>query len=138
MRHEYFSLTPGVIHHRARRALAGCVDWKPFRQSVPVPQLLDLLLLMAAATASLFAVARRFFPFSHETARRAVQACLPDADCLAAGLVDSLHAVLGLSRRDRRRHWLLAIDVHNKAYYGRRTPDVVGGPKKKGTKWSFA
>jgi hypothetical protein len=32
----------------------------------------------------------------------------------------------------------LAIDTHHKAYYGRRTPQVVGGPKKKGTKWSFA
>jgi hypothetical protein len=92
---------------------------------------------MAATTASLFAVARRFFPFSHETARRAVHDNLADADRLVAGLVHSLHDVAGFSRRDRRRHWLLAIDTHHKPYYGERTPAVVGGPKKQGTKWSF-
>jgi hypothetical protein len=137
MRHHHSSLTPGVIHHHARQALAGCLDFKPFRQSVSVRQLLDLLLVMAATTASLFAAARRFFPFSHETARAAVQANLPDMGRLVAGLVNSLYDVARFSRRDRRRPWLLGIDTHNKAYYGRRTPGVVGGPKKQGTKWSF-
>jgi hypothetical protein len=137
MRHVYSSLTPQVIHQRARQVLSDCLDWQAFRQSVSVTQLVDLLLLMATATASLFAVVRRFFPFSHETARQAVHANLPDRDRLVAGLVNSLHDVLNFSRRDRRRSWLLGIDIHNKAYYGRRTPDVVGGPKKKGTKWSF-
>ncbi len=138
MRHLHSSLTPGVIHHQARTALAGCLDWQPFGRSVRVPQLLDLLLVMAATAASLFAVARRFFPFSHETARRAVRANLPDPGRLTAGLVRALHDVAGFSRRDRRRHWLVAIDTHHKPYYGARTPDVVGGPKKQGTKWSFA
>jgi hypothetical protein len=137
MRHFHSSLTPSVIHHHARELLSGCLDWKPFRQSVSVTQLLDLLLVMAATTASLFATVRRFFPFSHETAARAIKANLPDMDRLVAGLVGSLHDVLGFSRQDRRRHWLLGIDIHNKPYYGQRTPDVVGGPKKKGTKWSF-
>ncbi len=137
MRQSHCSLTPGVIHYRARQALAGCLDWKPFGRSVSVSQLLDLLLVMAATTASLFAVARRFFPFSHETARQAVHDNLPDADRLVAGLVHSLHDVAGFSRRDRRRHWPLAIDTHHKPYYGERTAAVVGGPKKQGTKWSF-
>jgi hypothetical protein len=53
-------------------------------------------------------------------------------------LVNSLHDVLSFSRLDRRRYWLLAIDIHNKPYYGQLTSDVVGGPKKNGTKWSFA
>lgn len=137
MRHSHGSLTPSAIHHRARQALSGCLDWQPFRQSVSVPQLLDLLRVMAATTASLFAAARRFFPFSHQTARAAVRANLPDRNRLVGGLVGSLHAVLSFSRQDRRRHWLLAIDTHHKPYYGRHTPDVVGGPKKQGTKWSF-
>jgi hypothetical protein len=137
VRHSHCSLTPGVVHHHARQALAGCLDWHPVGRSVAVPQLLDLLLVMAATAASLSAVARRFFPFSHETARRAVRDNLPDTDRLAAGLVDGLHAVAGFSRRDRRRLWLLAIDTHHKPYYGERTPDVMGGPKKQGTKWSF-
>jgi hypothetical protein len=117
--------------------LAACLDWKPFGRSVAVTQLLDLLLIMAATTASLFAVARRFFPFCHETARRAVRDNLPDQDRLVAGLVDALHDVAGFSRRDRRRHWLMAIDTHHKPYYGAHTPNLVGGPKKQGTKWFF-
>ena len=137
MRHVYCSLTPGVVHHRARQALSGCLDWKPFGRSVAVAQLLDLLLLMAATTASLFAVARRFFRFSHETARQAIRDNLPDTQRLVGGLVASLHDVLAFSRQDRRRHWLLGIDTHNKPYYGQRTPGVIGGPKKQGTKWSF-
>lgn len=137
MRHFYPTITPGVIHQHARQVLAGCLDWKSFRESLTVAHLLDLLLLMAAATASLFAVVRRFFTFSHETARQAIKANLPDMDRLVTGLVNSLHDVLRFSRQDRRRHWLLAIDIHHKPYYGQHTSDVVGGPKKKGTKWFF-
>ena len=137
MRHHYSSLTPCVIHSHARQVLYDCLDWKPFRRSVSVTELVDLVLFMAATTASLFATVRRFFSFSHETARRAIQANLPDRDRLVAGLIDSLHDVLSFSRLDRRRFWRLGIDIHNKAYYGQRTPDVIGGPKKKGTKWSF-
>ena len=138
MRHLYSSLTPGVIHAQARRVLARRLDWRPFGKSVPVGDLLDLLLLMAATAGSLYATARRFFRFSHETASRAVKANLPDPDRLTAGLVAGLHDVAPFSRRDRRRSWLLAIDLHHKPYYGERTPHVVGGPKRKGTKWSFA
>lgn len=137
MRQLHSSLTPGVIHHHARRALAGCLDWRPVGRAVSVAQLLDLLLVMAATAASLFAVARRFFPFCHETARKAVRANLPGRDRLTAGLVGALHAVAAFSRRDRRRPWLVAIDTHHKPYYGERTPDVVGGPRTRGTKWSF-
>jgi hypothetical protein len=67
-----------------------------------------------------------------------VKANLPDMNRLTAGLVACLHDVASFNRQDRRRRWLVAIDIHHKAYYGQRTPDVVGGPKKKGTKWSFA
>jgi len=62
MRHDYSTITPAVIHHRARQSLQRSLDWQPFRQSVTVKHLLDLLLLMAATTASLFATVRRFFP----------------------------------------------------------------------------
>lgn len=136
MRHAHF-ITPAVVHRQARDALRGVLDWKPVGRSVPVADLLDLLLLMAASAASLFAVARRFFRFSHETAARAVKANLPDRGRLVRGLRDALHEAAGLSRLDRRRPWLLAIDTHFVPYYGRRTPDVLGGPKKQGTKWFF-
>lgn len=140
MRHSH-TITAGVIHCQARQALRSSLDWKPFHESVSVNQLLDLLLLMAAATASLFAVSRRFFSFSHQTASLAVKANLPNrqnAEQLTNGLVTALHNVANFSSKDRRRRWLVAIDVHNVPYYGQRTPDVVGGPKKQGTKWFFS
>jgi len=140
MRH-YHSITPGVVHGRARLALRHVLDCAPFHKSVSVDNLLDLLLLMAASAASLFGTVRRFFSFSHQTGSLAVKANLPsrkNIDQLTRGLVDALYDVMAFSRQDRRRRWMVAIDVHNVAYYGPPTPDVVGGPKKQGTKWFFA
>ena len=137
MRLYYSTITPGVIHHHARQALESSLDWKPYRQSVSVSHLLDLLLIMGATTASLCATVKRFFGFSHETALRAVKSNLLSMDKLVTGLVKSLHNVLWFSRQDRRRHWTVAIDTHYVAYYGKRTRLVVGGQKKRGTKWFF-
>jgi hypothetical protein len=137
MRQVHSTITPAVIHQHARAHLQNALPWEPFGRSVPVADLLDLLLLMASASASLFAIVRRFFAFSHETASRAVRANLPDMERLVRGLVRALHDAAAFSRRDRRRRWLVAIDTHYAAYYGRRTPAVMGGPKKQGTKWFF-
>jgi hypothetical protein len=137
MRHTYSTITPAVIHQYARQALESSLDWQPYHESVTVANLLDLLLIMAATASSLFATVRRFFNFSHETASRAVKANLPSMDELKAGLVQSLHNVLLFSRQDRRRHWLVALDIHDVPYYGQRTAAVIGGPKKQGTKWFF-
>jgi hypothetical protein len=137
----YHPITPAVVHGRARQALRHVLDWVPFHESVSVDDLLDLLLLMAASGASLFATVRRFFSFSHQTGSLAVKANLPirsHIHRLTRGLVDALYDVMGFSRQDRRRRWMLGIDVHNVAYYGAPTRDVVGGPKKQGTKWFFA
>lgn len=134
------AITPGVVHQHARQALRTSLDWKPFHKSVSVDHLLDLLLLMAASTASLFATVRRFFSFSHQTASLAIKANLPDRqhfDRLTRGLVTALYEVAAFSRQDRRRAWMVAIDTHLVPYYGRPTPDTVGGPKKQGTKWFF-
>lgn len=137
MRPSYSTITPAVIHQQARDALQRCLDWKPYRQSVRVADLLSLLLLMAAHTASLCATVRRFFSFSHETAWRAVRANLPSREQLVAGLVQALNEVASFSRQDRRRRWLVAIDTHYVAYYGQKAAGVLGGPKKQGTKWFF-
>lgn len=137
MRPPYSTITPAVIHQQAREGLQRVLDWKPYHQSVSVTDLLNLLLLMAAHTASLFAIARRFFAFSHETASRALKANLPSRDRLVAGLVQALDDVACFSRQDRRRRWLVAIDTHYVAYYGQKTPGVLGGPKKQGTQWFF-
>jgi hypothetical protein len=137
----FHTITPRLVHEHARQALAHTLDWKPFHESVSVDHLLDLFLLMAACTSSLSAMVRRYFPFSHQTGSLAVKANLPDSnhrDQLTRGLVQSLYEVAQFSRRDRKRCWRVAIDVHNVPYYGEHTPDVVGGQKKMGTQWFFS
>src|SRR3977135_2247165 len=102
-------ITPGVVHQQARQALRRSLDWKPFHQSVSIDQLLDVLLLMAACTASLFATVRRFFSFSHQTGSLAVKANLPsrqNIDRLTRGLVNALYDVMAFSRQDQRRRWM--------------------------------
>ena len=139
MRHDH-PITPSVVRTRTRQALQPVLDWSPFHKSVSVSDLLDLLVLMAASGASLFATVRRFFSFSHQTGSLAVKANLPsreNIDRLTRGLVDGLYDVLAFSSRDRRRPWMVAIDTHFVPYYGTPTPDVVGGQKKQGTRWFF-
>jgi hypothetical protein len=139
MRHHY-CITPSVVHGRARQSLRHVLDWVPFHKSVSVDHLLDLLLLMAASTASLFATVRRFFSFSHQTGSLAVKANLPNRkniDRLTHGLGKALCDVLGFSRQDRQRGWMVAMDTNYIPYYGPPTSDVMGGQKKHGTKWFF-
>ncbi len=133
MRHSYSSITPSLVRATAARGLAAALAWHPFGRTVPVAALLDLLLLAAALRSSLSAVARRFaFGFSHETARRALDANLPPVDALAEGLVDALHGYLPRALRRRPRD--VAVDLHYVPYYGAaRTPGTLGGPKKGGT-----
>ena len=120
----YHPITPNVVHGRARQALRHVLDWVPFHKSVSVDDLLDLLLLMAACTASLFGTVRRFFSFSHQTGSLAVKANLPgrkNIDRLTRGLVNALYDVMALSRQDRWRRWTVAkgvIDLHTQ--YHRR------------------
>jgi hypothetical protein len=138
MRYIHSTIAPAEVHHLAQQKLASCLNWQAFRQSVTVAQLLDLLLVMAATARTLFAIVRRRFTFSHETARQAVLANLPELDALTRGLVDALHSVPCFRARDRRRRWTVAIDTHYDPFYGKRaTPHTVGGQKKQGTKYFF-
>src|SRR5262249_17874851 len=95
MRRPYCSLTPARVRDLAGAALAKALPWRPYRRRVSAQALLDLVLLTAALASSLWHVARRHaFGFSHETARRALDASLPDPEALADGLVDALHGFL--------------------------------------------
>ncbi len=128
MRPSYPTLSPAAVHQRAHKTLTDCLAPKPYKLSVSPKGLISLLLLMAVTCRALFAASRRF-PFSHETARKAVNDNLPeDINVLNKVLVDGLHDVLGFSRRDRRRLWALAIDNHDDPYYGKlSTPHIIGG-----------
>lgn len=138
MRHSHCTITPSSVRSLAHAALRRALPWTGYGLLVTPQVLVDLLLLVAALGASLFAVVRRFaFGFSHETARKAVHANLPDLDDLTNGLVDALYA-FG-SRVWRKRRWDVAVDLHYCPFYGdRATPSIVGGPHKQGTKYFYA
>ena len=139
MRRGYSTLTPAVIHALARRTLTRALGWTDYKPSITGTQLVDLVLLIASTTRTLFAVVTRYFGFSHETGRQAVYANLGSRDQLTARLVDALHQVAGFTRRDRNRRWTCAIDVHYVPFYGdRNTPGIIGGPKKAGTSFFHA
>lgn len=135
MRRRHCTITPSAVRSTAREALQAALPWRPYGRLVTVARLLGLLLLAAAVRRSLFALAGRF-GFSHETARKAVGANLPELDALTAGLVDALF--LFRCRAWRRRTWDVAIDLHFCPFYGdRATPGVVGGQKKQGTNFFY-
>jgi Transposase DDE domain len=137
MRTPHYTISPAVVRSTARRALQHVLPWQGYGRLVTADALLDLLLLAACLVSSLSAVVRRFrFGFSHETARQAVAANLPDHDALTTGLVDALFC-FG-SRALRRRAWVVAIDEHRNPFYGdRSTEGVTGGQKKHGTKYAY-
>jgi hypothetical protein len=138
MRSGYTTITPATVHCTARTALENTLPFQPFKKSVTARQLIDLLVLVAASTRTLFAIVRRHFCFSHETARQALHHNLTNCEVLTPRLVDALHEVAAFSQRDRQRLWTMAIDAHNEPYYGSRsTPQIVGGQKKQGTKYFF-
>ncbi|MBN9519823.1 hypothetical protein J0H58_15080 [bacterium] len=87
---------------------------------VASPPALRLLLLVATGATSLFDVVRRRFPFPHHPADRAVHVNTGAVGAVTAGLNRGLHAVLHLSRLDRRRG-VLALDTHLVPDYGRRS-----------------
>lgn len=139
MRPRYTTITPATVHRTARKALENTLKFQPFKKSVTAEQLINLLLLVAASTRTLFAIVRRHFCFSHETARQALHHNLPNCEVLTPRLVDALHEVATFTQRDRQRLWTMAIDIHNEPYYGcRQTPQIVGGQKKQGTKYFFS
>jgi hypothetical protein len=138
MRQSYSTITPSLVRSTAHHALQQALPWTRHGRRLTVKRLLDLLLLVAALRSSLSAIVRRFrFGFSHESARQAVAANLPDPERLQQGLLDALYA-FGW-RTLRRRRWDIAIDQHYCPFYGdRNTPGIVGGQKKHGSKYHYA
>jgi hypothetical protein len=136
MRQRYSTITPAVVRRTAQAVLQQALPWKPYGRLVTVARLLGLLLLVSALRSSLSAIVRRFrFGFSHETARKAVHANLPDCATLTPLLVGALHC---LSGRLRRRRWVVAMDLHYQPFYGdRSTRGIVGGQKKQGTNYFY-
>lgn len=138
MRPTHCTISPSFVRSVARKTLAGVLPWKAYGRLVTVVRLLSVLLAVAASRRSLSAiVAGRSFGFGRETARKAVDANLPDLATLVAGLNDALFTFA--SRARRRRRLDIAIDLHYRPFYGKHdTPGIVGGQKKEGTNYFFA
>ena len=87
MRPTHRTITPSFVRSVARKTLSEVLPWKACGRLVTVLRLLSVLLAVAASRRSLSAVvASRSFGFGRETARKAVDANLPDMATLVAGL----------------------------------------------------
>lgn len=139
MRPDHCTITPATVRTLTRLALARALPWKGYGQLATADKILDVLVFAAVLVSSLSAVVKRFaFGFSHETARQAVYANLPELSELTQGLLDALYS-FGSHRNFRRRLWVLAIDEHRNPFYGDRgTFAITGGQKKHGSKYAFS
>jgi Transposase DDE domain len=137
MRHNQSTLRPAVVHAYARQMLVAELELKDYQQAVPAGVLARVLLLAACWQCSLSAACPllRDAP-SHESVRKALHACLPPRplDLLArllAALRRSLPDHLG------RRPLPMALDLHQRPYYGKFTRGCTRRKKKKSTRKSF-
>lgn len=119
--------------------IADALRLTDYSLGVPRTALARCLLVAAALRLAVSAVARRTAHVGRELVRKAIAAWLPPdtrqlEQRLAAGL---RHA---LPRRLRQKRIPIAIDFHQRPYYGRRqeTPGVVGGKAERGTRWFWS
>jgi hypothetical protein len=127
------------LQAEVQRDLDAALPWKDHGRRVTAPLLPRLLSLAAALQTSLSAAVQRWAGgISWETVRKALHAQLPDA----AGLADPLRAARQrrLPGRLRRKRCAVALDVHERCYYGdaRQAAGVRGGRRKAGTQWFWA
>jgi hypothetical protein len=137
MRPGYHTITPSVVRQHVCDLLRQAYAWtSPVRQ-VSVDQLLQILLLAATAGKSVHNVVRHLFDFGLHQAYRVVHANCQSLDATATALNRALHALLAYSRLDRTVPCTIALDSHLVPYYGHRTktPGLVGGQRKAGTKY---
>jgi putative transposase len=136
MRPSYRTPPAAAGHPAWAAALADALALTDYSPAAPRAAVARALLLAAALTRAVSAVARRAAGAGRETVRRALRAALPDDPAaVEARLARGLHRQL--PRRFGRRPVPIAIDTHLRPYYGdrRRTPGVCGGPRKASAAW---
>lgn len=139
MRRRQSTVSRKSLQAELEQDLAALLPWKDFGRKVAGRLLVRLLALTGTLHASLSAVCLRCrLLVGGETVRKALYANLPTPEALA-GLL-SVPLQRRLSRRLRRGKRRIAIDVHERCYYGNvaKTPGVRGGKRKAGTKWFWA
>jgi hypothetical protein len=137
MRRSQFTLRAAAVHAHARQLLREHLPLRDYKASLPAHRLAAVLLLAACWQASLSAACQLVHGTpSHETVRKALHACLPPRPRrLRDRLLAALHACLP----DHLRGCPLpmAIDLHQRPYYGRPTRGSARRQKRKGTRKAF-
>src|SRR5262249_20292928 len=139
MRRSQCTVSRRSLQAEIERELLGLLPWKDYGRKLKATVLVRLLALMATLPSSLSAVCRRCqVGVCWETVRQALRANLPATETMADSLRLQLQA--RLPRRLRRGKRRVAIDVHERCYYGNPQPTsgVRGGRRKAGTTWFWA
>lgn len=141
MRRHQSTLKAADVHSYARKLLIEHLELVNYKKSVPATLLASLLLLTACWQVSLSAACNlvRGLP-SHETVRKARLACLPPKpSTLRRRLCSALRA--SLPEHLRGDDWavdlVMAVDLHQRPYYGKSTRGTTKREKKKSTRKSF-
>jgi len=138
MRPFHTTISPRSVRARCRENLERHLGFQQVGRLFHPRKLIDLVLLVCTLGASLSGIVKRYcFGCSHETARKALKANLPELDVLTQRLRKSLLEEVPDDLFGKA--WDIAIDRHDVPFYGPKdTPGVLGGPKKKATNRFFA
>lgn len=139
MRPNQCTLKASSVHLHARRLLLAELDLQDYKPRLPAPLVVSLLLLASLWNSSL-SCACSFLkdPPCREAARKAAMALLPRRP---RQLLDALLRALRRTIPDRLRrlHQVMALDLHQRPFYGKKnTKGATRGKKKQGTRTFFA
>lgn len=139
MRPNQCTLKAATVHAQARRLVLAELDLEGYKPRLPAPLVVSLLLLASLWNSSLSAACSFLkHPPSREAARKAAMALLPRRP---RELLDALLRALRRTIPDwlRRQPQVMALDLHQRPFYGRKnTRGATRGKKKQGTRTFFA
>jgi Transposase DDE domain len=137
MRHPQSTLSSATVQAQARRLLREHLELQDYKRSVPAELLVSVLLLAACWQLSLSCVCSFVHQGpSFETVRKALFASLPPKPTtLRRRLLAALHQ--SLPEHMWAASHAMALDLHQRPYWGRPTRGTTLREKKKSTKKSF-
>jgi hypothetical protein len=143
MRRSYCTVNGAEVRAAANKLLCASLGLKPGPAGLSVTRIVHLLLAAASWTCSLLAIGRRLAGFpSRESLRKAIRDAIPkDLRELEQRINDGLQTHWPNKPGRGSRGHLVAIDLHQRPYYGdRATPGILNGGAKQGTKyfWTYA
>lgn len=138
MRHSHSTLKASTVHAHARALLLAELDLSQYQPALPAALVVSLLLLASLWQGSLSAACATLQdPPRREAARKAALALLPPRP---RDLLERLLRVLRRTLPDwlGRLPQVMALDLHQRPYYGRKgSKGSTRGQKKAGTRNHF-